>query len=103
MRRKQLNGSQDRITPEFMEWLKLKNVTKRQLRKDPAALDLYHREWMKTRRKHMPKRPSLLQMIPSLNNLDLGAVVGNVQIAKELFNAYREIQGKSIFKNKGTA
>ncbi|MED4586533.1 hypothetical protein [Brevibacillus choshinensis] len=99
MRRQQPNGSQDRMTPEFMEWLKLKNVTRRQLRKDPAALDLYHQEWTKTRRKHRPKRPSLLQMIPSLNNMDLGAVVGNVQIAKELFNAYRDIRGKSIFKN----
>lgn len=99
MRRQQANVSQDRMTPEFMEWLKLKNVTRRQLRKDPAAVDQYHQEWMKTKKKQRPKRPSLLQMIPNLNNIDLGTVVGNVQIAKELFNAYRDIQGKSIFKN----
>jgi len=99
LRKQQPITSQDRFTPEFMQWLKQNNVSRRQLKREPAALEQYHEEWMKTQRKNRPRRPSLFQL-PSLADIDLGAVVGNVQIAKEIFKTYRVLQGTSLFKRK---
>ncbi|KNB72992.1 hypothetical protein ADS79_10365 [Brevibacillus reuszeri] len=83
-----------------MQWLKQNNVTRRQLKRDPEALERHHQEWMKTQKKTRSRRPrpSLLQMMPNLSDIDLGAVIGNVQIAKEIFKTYRVLQGASIFK-----
>ncbi|RNB82547.1 hypothetical protein EDM59_20565 [Brevibacillus nitrificans] len=101
LRKQQPIASQDRLTPEFMQWLKQNNVTRRQLKREPAALDRYHQEWMKTKKRTRARRPSLLQMIPSISDIDLGTVVNNVQIAKDLFKTYRELQGLGLFKRNG--
>ncbi|MFD2370958.1 hypothetical protein ACFSO0_13605 [Brevibacillus sp. GCM10020057] len=103
MRRQQPSGSQARFTPEFIKWLKQNHVSRRLVRKDPAALDLYYQEWMKAKRKERTRRPALLQMIPSLGSMDLGTMVGNLQIAREIFKAYQAIKGKSIFQSNRTA
>lgn len=102
MRKQPSIASQDRLAPEFMQWLKQNNISRRQLKREPAALDKYHQEWMKTMRRKGTGRPSLLQMIPSISDIDLGAVVNNVQIAKDIFKTYRELQGLGIFKRNRT-
>ena len=98
MRKQSLIANQERFTPEFMQWLKENKVSQRQLKRDPASLEQLHQEWKKTRRKNRPRKPSLLQLMPNLSNMDLGTVVGNVQIAKEIFKTFRVLQGASIFK-----
>lgn len=97
--RRQPDGNSDRFTPEFMEWLKQKNITKKRLKKDPTALDLYHREWMKTKKKNKPML-SLFNMIPNLN-IDLGTVINNVRIASELLKTYQETKESLPFKSNG--
>lgn len=98
LRKQSLIANQERFTPEFMQWLKENKVSRRQLKRDPASMEHLHQEWKKTRRKNRPRKPSLLQLMPNLSNMDLGTVVGNVQIAKEIFKTYRVLQGASIFK-----
>ncbi len=87
MRKK--DGKDELFTPEFLDWLKEKQITRKRLKKDPTALDMYHREWMKTKKGNRPKKLSLLQNLPSIN-FDLGKVIENVRIAGELLKAYQE-------------
>lgn len=98
LRKNSLFVNQERFTPEFMQWLKQNKVSQRQLKRDPASLEHLHQEWKKTRRKNRTRKPSFLQLMPSLRNMDLGTMVGNVQIAKEIFKTYRVLQGAGIFK-----
>ncbi|WP_152985612.1 hypothetical protein [Brevibacillus choshinensis] len=99
--RRQPDETGDRFSPEFLEWLKEKNITKKRLKKDPTALDLYHREWIKTRKKNKPRKLSIFNMIPNLN-IDLGTVINNVRIASELLSTFLETKEKNPFKNNET-
>lgn len=98
MRKNSLFVNQERFTPEFMQWLKQNKVSRRQLKKEPATLEHLHQEWKKTKKKNRTRKPSLLPFMPSLSNMDLGTMLGNVQIAKEIFKTYRVLQGAGLFK-----
>ncbi|USG64837.1 hypothetical protein NDK47_22355 [Brevibacillus ruminantium] len=105
---RQMNAGDERMTPEFMEWLKTKDVSRKKLRRNPELLEQYHQEWTastKKRRRGLRSRRQNRNQIESqgqsetrssfkLPNLDVGQILNGIQVATQVMKSF---QGLNLF------
>ncbi len=83
MGKQSLNKSNS-YTPEFLNWLKVKKISIKKLKKNPVKLDQYYQEWSKTQER--PKNKSLFSL-PNIN-IDFDAIVKGIRIANEVLSKF---------------
>lgn len=76
------------ITSEFRQWLRSKNVSSRQLRRDPNALQSYHKEWLRSSKPPVAKRKKLF----GLPDMDLNQLGNGLNRANEIVNTFQSLR-----------
>lgn len=81
------NSNQMKMTPEFQNWLKSKNVSRREIRRNPEALKNYYKEWVKASSPRK-QRSSLF----NFSGLNIGDIGSHVSKAQDILNVIRQLQ-----------
>lgn len=89
------NGEKPQLSPEFEQWLRSKNIKRREVRRNPEKLQAYHREWQASL-KGTGRRRSLFR----LPNLDLNQIGNHLGKASELISTIQSLRAMMSNRNE---
>ncbi|GAA4715851.1 hypothetical protein [Brevibacillus fulvus] len=87
-----------RVSPEFQEWLRSNQVSRRQLRRNPELFHTYYEQWQRTVAKPKSNRRSL-SLFSKLSRVDLNQVSNHLSKASEVIGMIQNFKG--IFGSGG--
>lgn len=89
------NGEQ--LSPEFIKWLRTKNVRTREIKRQPELVKRYQKEWL---RETTPKRAGRKLLPFSLPNFNMLDILNHVNKAQQVLSVIQNLQ--TVLPSMGT-